>query len=76
MTKMIDKAIEALRQLPASEQDAMAREVLARIEEESEWDTLIATPSSQEWLERAARMALEQHNKGETQPIDPASKLP
>ena len=74
MTQMLDKAIEAMKRLPPEEQDAIAREMLARIEEETEWDTLVATPQSQGWLEQAAKRALAARDRGESEPFDPATK--
>ncbi len=72
MTKLMDQAIEALKGLPESEQDAMARELLARLEEEEEWDQLVASPKSQAWLEQAAQRAVKSHTEGRTKPFDPS----
>ena len=74
MTKLLERAIEALKRLPDADQDSMAREVLTRIEEEAEWDHLVASPKSQSWLEDAARQALEEHARGETLPVDPSDR--
>ena len=73
MTDLMEKAIAALKQLPEGEQDAMAREVLARIAEEAEWDRLVASPASHAWLEQAAKRALESHKAGRTKPFDPTA---
>ena len=74
MTKLLEKAIEAMRRLTEDAQDAVAREVLARIEEEAEWDRLVSSPESGAWLEKEARAALADHDKGETLPFDPSDR--
>lgn len=74
MTKLLEKAIEAMRRLSDDAQDAVAREVLARIEGEAEWDRLSSSPASRAWLEKSARAALEEHDKGETLPFDPSDR--
>ena len=72
MTKTIDKAIEAMKALGEAEQNALAEEVLARIEEEAEWERLVSSQASQRWLEQAANEALAEYAKGETTPRDPS----
>jgi hypothetical protein len=37
--------------------------VLARIEEEAQWDGLTSSPASRSWLESSARAALEEHER-------------
>jgi hypothetical protein len=74
MTKLLEKAIEAMRRLSDDAQDAVAREVLARIEEEAEWDRLTSAPAAQAWLEKGARAAIEEHEKGETLHFDPSNR--
>ena len=54
MSKLLDKAIERLRRLPAGQQDDFARELLERIEEEAEWDVLVGGEKSLTWLEKQA----------------------
>jgi hypothetical protein len=74
MTKLLEKAIEAMRRLSDEAQDAVAREVLARIEEEAGWERLVSSPESRTWLEKEARAALEEHERGETLPFDPSDR--
>ena len=54
MNALLDKAISAIRQLPEAEQEAIAREVLERIEADARWDDLLADPRSAALLERLA----------------------
>ena len=74
MTRLLEKAIEAMRRLSDDAQDAVAREVLARIEEEAEWDGLTSSQVARQWLENSARAALDEHEKGETLPFDPSDR--
>jgi hypothetical protein len=74
MTKLLEKAIAAMRRLSDDAQDSVAREVLARIEEEADWDKLAASPASRSWLEKTARAAIEEHEKGELLPFDPSNR--
>jgi hypothetical protein len=38
MNALLDKAISAIKKLPEPEQEAIAREVLERIEADARWD--------------------------------------
>ena len=55
---MIDKAIRAIRKLPPSEQEAIARELLDRIEADTRWEQLFDDPRSQSLLDAMAQDAL------------------
>jgi hypothetical protein len=54
MNALLDKAITAIRKLPEAEQEAIAREVIERIEADTRWDALFADPRSEALLERLA----------------------
>jgi hypothetical protein len=58
MSALLDKAISAIRKLPEAEQEAIAREVLDRIEADARWDALFADPRSGALLKRLADEAL------------------
>ena len=66
MTRLMEKAIAAIKSLPEQEQDALAQELLDRLDEESEWSRLVGSPKSQAWMAEAAREALAEHDRGET----------
>jgi hypothetical protein len=65
MNALLDKAISAIQKLPESEQEAIAREVLDRIEADARWDALFADPSSEALLERLADAALDEVSRGD-----------
>jgi hypothetical protein len=68
MTKLLEDAIERVRQLPDSLQDNLAQHLLDEMEEEL-FDALIA--SRPDVLERLAEQALEDHRNGLTRPLIP-----
>ena len=63
MNALLDKAISAIRKLPEAEQEAIAREVLDRIEADACWDALFADPRSGALLERLADEALKHDSR-------------
>ena len=74
MNALLDKAIFAIRQLPEAEQEAIARELLERIEADARWDTLFADPRSEALLERLADEALDEIRRGEVIDGDPGDR--
>ena len=58
MNALLDKAIFAIRKLPEAEQEAIAREILERIEADARWDALFADPRSEALLDVLAGEAL------------------
>src|SRR5574341_41289 len=69
MTSLLDKAIAEAKKLPPAEQDALAALILDEIESERKWNELFAR--SKDVLRKLAREALEEHRRGETEPLDP-----
>ena len=69
MTKLLASAIEKLRHLSESEQDAIARLVLEEMESERKWDEAIR--KSPERLRKLADRAWAEHQRGESEPLDP-----
>ena len=69
---MIDKAILAIRKLPPSEQEAIARELLDRIEADTRWEQLFDDPRSQSLLDAMAQDALIEDAAGRTTCGDPS----
>jgi hypothetical protein len=68
MTKLLEKALQKVAKLPADEQDAIASEILAELEDESAWARRFAATGDK--LRRLAERALEEDQRGETRPLD------
>ena len=68
MTKLLEKALEKIASLPEEEQDAIAAEVLAELEDEAAWRKQFAAHRDE--LGRLANEALSEHRQGETRPLD------
>ena len=66
---LLEQALAKARQLPASEQDALARLILEEIEADNKWDLALA--KSPEKLARLADKASAEYDAGQTQPLDP-----
>lgn len=64
MTKLLEKALEKISSLPQEEQDAIAAQILAELEDEVAWTKRFA--SSSEKLRRLADEALAEHQEGKT----------
>jgi hypothetical protein len=74
MNALLDKAILAIRKLPEAEQEAIAREMLERIEADARWDGLFADPRSASLLERLANEAHDEIARGEVTDSDPSKR--
>lgn len=72
MTKLLDKAFEAVAGLPEDQQDALAALILDEIASEDRWDR--ASESSRDVLDALADEALAEHRAGQSKPIDLDSK--
>jgi hypothetical protein len=68
MTKLLQKALEKVSTLPQEEQDAIAAQILAELEDEAAWGTRFAHQKGK--LRRLADEALAEHRRGETLPLD------
>lgn len=69
MTELLEKAIERVKRLEASEQDAIATKILEELEKEEKWDRAFA--QSQDSLAKLATEAMEEYQAGETEALDP-----
>jgi hypothetical protein len=69
MTKMLQKVIDEVSQLPPDEQDTFAAWMLEELRSEQRWNELFAR--SQDMLAKMADEALAEHNAGKTLPLDP-----
>lgn len=72
MNALFDKAIAAVSRLPDAEQEAIARELLERIEADRRWDAALADPRSERLLKRLADEARADIARGEVVEGDPA----
>ena len=72
MNALLDKAITAIQKLPEAEQEAIAREVLERLDADARWEQLLADPRSKGVLKRLAAEAREEIERGDDLDIDPA----
>lgn len=68
MTKLLEKALEKISGLSRDEQDAIASQILAEIEDEAAWAKRFATPQGK--LRLLADEALAEHRQGKTRPLD------
>jgi hypothetical protein len=69
MTRLLKKAFDEASQLADTEQDAVAQWLMAELAAERQWDELLQR--SPDHLERLARSAIEEHDAGETQELNP-----
>lgn len=68
MTKLLEKALEKVSKLPRDEQDAIASQILAELEDEAQWAKQFAATGGK--LKRLAEEALAEDRRGETLPLD------
>ena len=69
MSKLLDEAYAAAKELPEQEQEAIGAWLLAEIDADRKWDELFAQPS--EVIERMADKAIEDHRRGRTRLLEP-----
>lgn len=68
MTKLLEKALEKISSLSQEEQDAIASQILAELEDEAAWTERFA--ADRDKLRRLADEALAEHREGKTHPLD------
>jgi hypothetical protein len=68
MTKLLEKVVEKVSSLSQDEQDAIASQILAELEDEVAWGTRFAKQGDK--LRCLADEALAEHHRGETHPLD------
>jgi hypothetical protein len=69
MTKLLEQAVATVKELPESEQDAIAQLMLEEIEAERKWDQVIV--KSPEKLAKLADKAWAEHEAGLSEELDP-----
>jgi hypothetical protein len=68
MTQLLEDALRKVGKLPEDEQDAIASQILATIEDEEAWaKTLRKSPAK---LRKLAAQALDEHRRGATRTLD------
>lgn len=70
MTRLLEKAFEKASELPDEDQDDFAAFILDELASERRWEE--AFEESQEELEQLAAEALNKHEAGETEELDPS----
>ncbi|MBZ5725346.1 MAG: hypothetical protein LAP87_10140 [Acidobacteriia bacterium] len=68
MSTLLEKALEKVSALPQDEQDAIASQILASLEDENTWKERFV--EKRDVIRRMAREALEEDERGETLPLD------
>ena len=68
MTTLLKEAFTKASALPAKDQDAFARFLIAEIDDEAEWDASFS--SSQNEIALMAKEALAEYKTGKTKPLD------
>jgi hypothetical protein len=68
MTKLLEKALEKISGLPKEEQDVIASQILAELEDEAGWAKRFAAQDGK--LRRLADEARAGHHLGKTHPLD------
>jgi hypothetical protein len=68
MSSLLEKALEKVVSLPADEQDAIASQILASLADEEAWKKRF--DEKRNVIRRMAREAIEEDERGETQPLD------
>ena len=73
MTRLLEKAIDSVRELSPTEQDAIAQIMLDEVESERLWDERFS--KRDESLIKLADKASAEHQAGQSQPLDPDTLL-
>ena len=74
MNALLNKAIAAVSKLPDADQEAIAREVLDRLEADARWDALFADPRSRATLSKLAAEVRADIARGDVLDYDPATR--
>jgi hypothetical protein len=69
MTKLLERAVEKMKNLPENEQDAIASIILEELEDEMRWEKAFAR--SQDVLAKLAQEAIDEERTGKTRELDP-----
>ena len=67
MSSLLEKALEKIVALPPDEQDAIASQILASLDDEEAWKKSFV--EKRDVIRRMAREALQEDERGETRPL-------
>ncbi len=68
MSTLLEKALEQVVTLPPDEQDAVAAQIFLTLADDEAWKARLA--GKRDVIDRMAREALEEDERGETRPLD------
>lgn len=74
MNALVTKAFIAIAQLPEAEQEAIARELLARIESDTQWKQMLNDPRSQTVFRDLIAEAVDANEAGKVSDFDPSNR--
>ena len=63
MGEVFERAMAALKQLPADERERISAEIIERLDDRSQWDSLVNSHKSYAWLKKNADSALREYDK-------------
>ncbi|MGD1898444.1 MAG: hypothetical protein ACFB16_15990 [Phormidesmis sp.] len=69
MTKLLEQAINHLKELDADSQNVIASLIMEELEDDAKWD--VAFANSQDLLADLAAEAMAEYNAGQTQALNP-----
>ncbi len=69
MTELLRQAIALIEKLPAEQQNAIATQLLAELQDDQKWETRFAATTDDQW-DRMAAMVRQEIASGETVPLD------
>jgi hypothetical protein len=68
MTQLLEDALRKVGKLSEDEQNAIASQILATLEDEEAWEKTLRKNTAK--LRNLAAKALEEHRQGKTRPLD------
>ena len=69
MTELLQQAIALIEKLPAEQQNAIATQLLAELQDDQKWETRFAATSDEQW-DRMAAVVRQEIASGETVTLD------
>ena len=69
MTELLQQAISLIEKLPAEQQNAIATQLLAELQDDQKWETRFAATTDDQW-DRMAAMVRQEIASGETVTLD------
>jgi hypothetical protein len=70
MSRLMEQAIQELKQLPEEDQESIASIILQEIDSERRWEELFARPESADLLSKMADEAMTQARAGQARKLD------